>query len=1759
MIKQIVTSSISTFLVGAFLSSTAYAQVNADYAAVPPESADSDTPQVMLSMSRDHQYFFKAYNDFTDLDPEDLTDVDVDGNPIIETTYKHSFDYFGYFDPEKCYEYSSGGGEFRPVSMGVGDEGKYCDGQWSGNFLNWVSMTRMDIVRKIFYGGSRSTDTGSKTVLERAHLPLDAHSFAKYYNGDDLAMLTPYDSVRTNGTNGGDGDIIGSIPEGEVFDDLDEGITFCNTTDSSGGSSQNSTQPPIIRVAIGNYQLWNSNERWQCTFNDERNTAQGNFNIAPSAPIDDQTFDIDGTDIVVNSGIDAHVFDPDPGDEFIVRVQVCVDGLIGTERCKQYPNGEPKPIGLLQTYGDDGLIDFGLMTGSYQSNIQGGVLRKNISAFANEVDVNNDGTFIFTNTSESIVRTLDSLRIWGYGYNQGTYRNGDSGGDNCDFQLSEIPNGQCNSWGNPISEIYKETVRYMAGLSPQANFNANDTSFISGLRTETWEDPLTEDNQCSDLSTVLINASVSSYDDNDVAIPGVPGGINGIGAAANNSTTETWTNNVGTLEGLAGNQFFIGQNGTNNNEICDAKEIGNLSEVLGICPEAPTVLGSFAMAGIAYYAHNNDLRDGLEGNQTLNTFAISLATNVPSIQVPRTDGGTTVQILPAYRLFPDSADPGGGALVDFRIVTPHQRIDRTSTRNLFEGKFYVSWEDSEQGGDYDQDMWGLIEYVLDEDRDEITITTTAIAESTGGGQLFGFVTNGTTQDGFHAYSGIEGVNSPPTGVGVAGVPDVPGCDNCRPLRGQGGATGQSGPQSHTFKIATSTVGQLESPLYYAAKYGGFEENRAVDEPATLADAPDELEEWDAANNTTGADGPDGLPDNFFFVINPENLFNSLEASLNRILSEDQAASSAVASFASSNGFGNLIVQGTYQELTRQDQSTGGVTRADLNWTGELFSFFVDRFGVFREDTNQDGVLDEDDTTNYITDRAFVYSVQPDEDPRIQYLRAERNAEGIVFTADGRPDLRPDGDTVSIESLNFLWNGSERLRALSGDSLTEQRPYTTAVPRTDATAQPSRYIFTYIDSDLDGEVDGGEQIDFLDTTINASNFGFLGVGSEAIADSIVNYIRGDEDPSVGFRNRTLVERDGTERVFRLGDLVNSTPLVVAGPQAAYDTRFDDDSYRRFEEQYRDRRNMVYVGGNDGLLHAFNGGFRDFGVTEVEYTEDQTGKTQHPLGAEIWAYAPYNLLPHLQWLTSSFYSHVFYVDGSPQAFDVKIFNDDPVHPGGWGTILVVGMRQGGGDFPINFTTQDGSNETISTMTRSAYLVLDITDPEQPPQVLAEITDPDLNLTTSQPDLFYDCDGNCSLPNTTTDDDFSGSWKLVFGSGPNNIRSFNTNETAKIFTYDLETQIIEIEEVTDGLAGNNPIPDSFVGDVSVADWDNGTLGFRNDDVVYFGTVGRRLDLTTPDPSDLIETGGVYRFFPGEVPLSVSNPTNLMLDTDRPVAQKPLPLSRSNLGADITASWLFFGTGIYLTRDNEETSAQERFYGIYETIDRPAIDLLPFTLFPNGTAGREDSELITYDTIQTNRLVDVSNGVVLNNANGDLGPDVQTGDLDTDIAGQGSVAELETFILSDPQQGWFRNLPQGVVAGDPTGRVIDSVTEIANTLFFVTFTPSTLVGVDICAGGVGASELFAVDQSSGLPGLGALGLDANDDNRNEDSFLVGNGAASAPLIFTSEALGANNGVPILQRGDGSLTPSLGEEQLGETRINNVQKIRAGWREITQ
>ena len=170
--KRLINKAITTAVVFCMSTQTTVAAL-LNLPQVPLYAATATPPKVMLTISKDQQLFKKAYNDYSDLD----------GDGQLETTYKHAIDYYGYFDSSKCYSYNVASNRFEPVSVTAD---KYCAGQWSGNFLNWVAMSRMDAVRKLLYGGTRSTDqtnpTGAspnaETVLERAYIPTDAHAWA---------------------------------------------------------------------------------------------------------------------------------------------------------------------------------------------------------------------------------------------------------------------------------------------------------------------------------------------------------------------------------------------------------------------------------------------------------------------------------------------------------------------------------------------------------------------------------------------------------------------------------------------------------------------------------------------------------------------------------------------------------------------------------------------------------------------------------------------------------------------------------------------------------------------------------------------------------------------------------------------------------------------------------------------------------------------------------------------------------------------------------------------------------------------------------------------------------------------------------------------------------------------------------------------------------------------------------------------------------------------------------------------------------------------------------------------------------------------------------------------------------------------------------------------------------------------------------------------------------------------------------------------
>ena len=336
----------------------------------------------------------------------------------------------------------------------------------------------------------------------------------------------------------------------------------------------------------------------------------------------------------------------------------------------------------------------------------------------------------------------------------------------------------------------------------------------------------------------------------------------------------------------------------------------------------------------------------------------------------------------------------------------------------------------------------------------------------------------------------------------------------------------------------------------------------------------------------------------------------------------------------------------------------------------------------------------------------------------------------------------------------------------------------------STNTSDRYIFTWINHAGDGVVTSSDVEPFTAdaTGIQPADYFYLNLVSPGPAPpsatatteakNIINWVRGED--ITGYRNRTLTyyATDPAPTTQRLGDIIDSTPAVVSTPKQAFDLLYGDVTYGAYRNAYTCRRQVVLVGANDGMLHAFNAGFYNVANEAFSTTPNNgtcaTGPTSTnswALGEEIWAYVPQNLLPQLRWMTgvptTTPYTHVFYVDGSPLIFDVNLpknithtcsetVNGVAIDCSRWGTIAIVPFRLGGGLIQDNY---NGDGSTLRSY-HSGYIVMDVTDPEVPPTLLGEITLPANQLATSSP----------TIATIRTPDTGSGatlnSWYLVVG---------------------------------------------------------------------------------------------------------------------------------------------------------------------------------------------------------------------------------------------------------------------------------------------------------------------------------------------------------------------------------------------------------------
>jgi type IV pilus assembly protein PilY1 len=205
-------------------------------------------------------------------------------------------------------------------------------------------------------------------------------------------------------------------------------------------------------------------------------------------------------------------------------------------------------------------------------------------------------------------------------------------------------------------------------------------------------------------------------------------------------------------------------------------------------------------------------------------------------------------------------------------------------------------------------------------------------------------------------------------------------------------------------------------------------------------------------------------------------------------------------------------------------------------------------------------------------------------------------------------MRHGGAGVLIESSyeEAGWGGGLELRSLSvgadgaikiGDTpLWEAGAVLSGDPATARPPRPApqdRKIFTLL-RNADGS-----------TTTVPFTWDSLGSAERASLDpamageSLVAFLRGERARETGQPGGVFRRRTGI-----LGDAIHSVPLLVGAPSSSV----QGPGYDSFYARYQSRTEAIYLGANDGMLHAFDA--RD--------------------GAELFAYIPNALLPFVSQL-------------------------------------------------------------------------------------------------------------------------------------------------------------------------------------------------------------------------------------------------------------------------------------------------------------------------------------------------------------------------------------------------------------------------------------------------------------------------------------------------------------------------------------------------
>lgn len=781
------------------------------------------------------------------------------------------------------------------------------------------------------------------------------------------------------------------------------------------------------------------------------------------------------------------------------------------------------------------------------------------------------------------------------------------------------------------------------------------------------------------------------------------------------------------------------------------------------------------------------------------------------------------------------------------------------------------------------------------------------------------------------------------------------------------------------------------------------------------------------------------------------------------------SSGTAASIVNNRGeSGSNLLQAVFYPMK---EFTGGTS---LDWIGEMQNlwYYLDPFlskNTIREDSVY-GAVTKDYKLNLLQD----YVIETQFNTLTNTTEAKRfgdNGAGVYTLID----------TVSADAINAIWK--------AGDELHKRNVTYSGATR--------RKIYTNL----------GTGLNLFDSTAvsgNIQSWGhvqeWLQASSAANAKDIIDYTNGFD--IAGYRSRHVNYNGVTYNaatstsvgVWKLGDIVSSTPQVQAGSALQqYYSIYGDTTYNAFTSSTAyANRNMVYVGSNDGMLHAFKMGVVAKDTTPAGQKAHITDTTN--LGKEEWAFVPQNSLPYLQYLMSPGYagkSHVFLVDGSSTLVDVSI-----AKPAGcvddyslctrsdttWKTLLVGGMGTGGATRPSNGSCNYASDCVKGPVTAagkesaglSSYFAIDVTDPVNP--VLKwEFNHPELGFATSGPSI---------VRVVGADGTKNGKWFAVFASGPtgpidSNSRQLlgRSDQNLKLFVIDLGTTETTIAAYLHNLwIIDTGIKYAFSGSISNSTLDvdrsnKGSASYYSDDAVYLGyTQPKSVDATvTPNVPDWSESrGGVLRL----LTKNSTNPATWVVtklienDPSQTLTQAggigPVTTAITKLQDKTNKKlWLFFGTGRYFYKDFtgiDQADQRQKLFGVMD----------PCYTSDNGLTCEKYCK--GKSTVSCNV-----------NADCGVGGECISPTVSVDKSKLNNQDSTPSVKLDTDETGWYVTLADTV--GGDTGYkaerlITDPKASTNGVVYFTTFAPAA----NVCGFG-GQTYLWAMNYSSGSqPAASAL-----------------------------------------------------------------------------